>query len=78
MGRCIAQRAQTRSGRPKTYGRRSAAMSLTTFRQRYLKIPARVTLHSRRVWISIAPSAAQLWHNWWDYIQRLGVAPMVN
>jgi len=78
MGRCIAQRAQTRSGRPKTYGRRSAAMSLTTFRQRYLNIPARVTLHSRRVWISIAPSAAQLWHNWWDYIQRLGVAPMVN
>ena len=78
MGRCIAQRAQTAPGRPKTYGRSSAGMSLSTFRQRYLKVTARITLHSRRVWISIAPEAAKLWHNWWDYLQRLGAVPTVN
>ena len=78
LGRCIAERAQTKPGRPKTHGRQSAAMSLRTFRQRYLKVPARVTLHSRRVWISIAPAAAVLWHNWWDYLQRLGSLPMID
>ena len=78
LGRCIAERAQTKPGRPKTHGRQSAAMSLRTFRQRYLKVPARVTLHSRRVWISIAPAAAVLWHSWWDYLQRLGSLPMID
>jgi hypothetical protein len=53
-------------------------MSLSTFRQRYLKVTARITLHSRRVWISIAPATAKLWHNWWDYLQRLGAVPTVN
>jgi hypothetical protein len=76
LARRIAERAQTRRG-PKT-GRPSPTMTLHTFRQRYLKVPARVTLHSRRVWVSIEPSAARLWHNWWDHLQRLDTLPMIN
>ena len=78
MGRRIAERAQTRHGRPRTYGRSSPAMSLHTFREHYLKVPARITLHSRRVWISIAQSTADLWNKWWQYIERLGVVSVVN
>ena len=78
MGRRIAERAQTRRGRPKTYGRSSPAMSLHTFREHYLKVPARITLHSRRVWISIEQSTANLWRNWWQHIERLGAVSVVN
>jgi len=78
MGRRIAERAQTRHGRPRTYGRSSPAMSLHTFREHYLKVPARITLHSRRVWISISQSTADLWNKWWQYIERLGVVSVVN
>ena len=78
QARAVAERAQTRRGRPKTYGRSSPAMSLATFRQRYLKVPARVTLHSRRVWISIAASNAELWRRWWEYVERLGAVSVAN
>lgn len=78
LGRRLAERAQARRGRPKTYGRSSPAMSLRTFRERYLKVPARITLHSRQVWISISPSAAALWSNWWDYLERLGAVSVAN
>jgi hypothetical protein len=53
-------------------------MTIDTFRQRYLKVSARITLHSRRVWASISQTAAQLWHPWWDCIQRLEPVTMVN
>ncbi len=55
MGRRIAERAHTLHGRPKTYDRSSPAMWLHTFREHYLKVPARITLHRRRVWIPIRP-----------------------
>ena len=78
LGRRIAERAQARRGRRKTYGGSSSAMSLHTFRERYLKVPARITLHSRRVWISISQNAAELWNNWWAYLERLGAVSVAN
>ena len=54
------------------------SMTIDTFRARYLKTSARISLHSRRVWTSIAETVAQLWRPWWDYIQRLEAATMVN
>jgi len=73
MGADIASRSLARPGRGK-----APAMTVDTFRQRYLKISARITLHSRRVWASIAETAAQLWRPWWDFIQGLEDVTMVN
>ena len=73
LGATLASRSLARPGRRKT-----PSMTIDTFRQRYLKVSARITLHSRRVWASIAETAAQLWRPWWDCIQRLEVVTMVN
>jgi hypothetical protein len=73
LGADIASRSLARPGRGK-----APAMRIDTFRQRYLKVSARITLHSRRVWASIAETAAQLWRPWWDFIQRLEAVTMVN
>ena len=78
LGGAIAQRAHTQLGRPKIYGRSSATLSVDAFRQRYLKVAARITLHSRRVWVSIADAAADLWRRWWDFVQRLDAVSVVN
>ena len=53
-------------------------MTIDTFRQRYLKVSARITLHSRRVWASIAATVAEWWRPWWDCIQRLEAVTMVK
>ena len=53
-------------------------MTIDTLRARHLKTPARMSLHSRRVWTSIAGTVAQLWRSWWNYIQRLEAVSMVN
>jgi len=73
LGATIASRSVARPGRRKT-----GSMTIDTFRQRYLKVSARITLHSRRVWASIAETAAELWRPWWDCIQRLETVTMVN
>lgn len=70
LGRRLAERAQATRGR--------CTMSLRTFRQLYLKIPARLTLHSRRVWVSIATPVAGLWRELWDDLEQLGAVPVVN
>jgi hypothetical protein len=73
LGVAIASRALTRSGQ-----RNKPVMTIDTFRQRYLKVSARITLHSRRLWASICETAAQLWRPWWDCIQRLEPVTMVD
>lgn len=73
LGAAIASRSTAQPG-----GRKKPTMTIDTFRQRYLKVSARITLHSRRVWASISQTAAQLWHPWWDCIQRLEPVTMVN
>jgi len=78
LGGAIAQRAQRRPGRPRTYGRPAVSLSVDTFRQRYLQVAARITLHGRRVWVSIAEAAADLWRHWWDYLQRLDDVAIIN
>jgi hypothetical protein len=78
LGGAIAARAAVRPGRPRTYGRPSPTLSIETFRQRYLKASARITLHSRRVWVSIADAATEQWRRWWDIVQRLADVSLVN
>lgn len=73
----LHDRAHRRPGRPRKYGRPSTRIALDTVRQWYLKAPARVTLHSRRVWFSIDQKAAALWQCLWQYLQRLGPASVV-
>ncbi len=73
LGVALECRARTRPGR-----RKPPAITIDTFRQRYLKVSARITLHGRRVCASICDTAAQLWHPWWDCIQRLSHVTMVN
>lgn len=73
----LHERAHRRPGRPRKYGRSSTRITLDTVRQCYLKLPARVTLHSRRVWFSICGRAAALWQCLWQYLARLGYAPGV-
>ena len=73
LGAAIACRSLAQPGCRKT-----PSMTIDTFRQRYLKVSARITLHSRRVWASIAETAAQLWRPWWDCIQRLEAVTMVH
>jgi len=73
LGAVIATRSLSRHPRAKV-----PSMRIDTFRQRYLKISAHITLHSRRVWAAISETAAQLWHPWWDCIQRLEAVTMVN
>ena len=72
LGAVIATRSHTRRRA------QAPAMTVDTFRARYLKTSARITLHSRRVWTSIAETVAQLWRPWWDYIQRLETVSMVS
>ncbi len=71
----LHERAHRRPGRPRKYGRASNRINLSSVRQYYLKVPARVTLHSRRVWFSINEKAAALWQCLWKYLDRLGYAP---
>ena len=73
LGAAIASRSTTQPGR-----RKKPVMTIDTFRQRYLKVSARITLHGRRVYASICETAAHLWHPWWDCIQRLSNVTMVN
>ena len=73
LGAVIATRSHTRRRRAQV-----PSMTIETFRERYLKASARITLHSRRVWTSIAETVAQLWRPWWDYIQRLETVTMAN
>ncbi len=65
------------TGRPRKYGRASNRINLESVRHYYLKVPARVTLHSRRVWFSIGERAAALWQCLWKYMERLGHAPAI-
>ena len=73
LGALIATRAHTRHRRAQV-----PSMTIDTFRARHLKTSARISLHSRRGWTSIAETVAQLWRPWWDYIQRLEAVSMVN
>ena len=73
LGATLASRSLARPGR-----RKKPVMTIDTFRQRYLKVSARITLHSRRVWASIEQTAAQLWRPWWDCIQRLDAVTMIK
>jgi len=73
LGALIATRSHSRHRRAQV-----PSMTIDTFRARYLKTSARISLHSRRVWTSIAETVAQLWRPWWDYIQRLEAVSMVN
>ena len=45
----LHEHALRKSGRPRKYGRASNRINLSSVRQYYLKVPARVTLHARRV-----------------------------
>jgi hypothetical protein len=71
----LPERAHRRPGRPRKYGRSSTRITVDTVRRYYLKVPARVTRHARRVWFSINDRAAQLWIRIWNYLNRLGYAP---
>ena len=71
----LHEHALRKSGRPRKYGRASNRINLSSVRQYYLKVPARVTLHARRVWFSINEKAAALWQCLWKYLDRLGYAP---
>jgi hypothetical protein len=71
----LHQRAHRRPGRPRKYGRSSTRITVDTVRRLYLKVPARVSLHARRVWLSINRKAADLWDRIWNYLDRLGYAP---
>lgn len=73
----LHEHAHRRPGRPKKYGRSSARITLATVRQHYLKVAARITLHSRRVCFSIGEKAAALWQCLWKYLDRIGYAPAV-
>ena len=73
----LHEQAHRRPGRPRTCGRSSKRISLDTVRQCYLKIPARVSLHSRSLWLSITQKAAALWQCLWQYLERLGLGPIV-
>lgn len=73
LGALIATRSHTRHRLAQV-----PSMTIDTFRGRYLKASARITLHGRRVWASIAEAVAQLWHPWWAYIQRLEAVTMVD
>lgn len=73
----LHERALRRSGRPRKYGRASNRITLGSVRLYYLKVPARVTLHARRVWFSIGEKAAALWQCLWKYLDRLGHAPAI-
>ena len=56
LGRQAAERAERRPGRPEKKGRSTTALSLDTFRRRYLRVPSRSTFHGRAVGVTIAPS----------------------
>ncbi len=71
----LHERAHRQPGRPRKYGRSSTRITVATARQYYMKVPARVTLHARRVWFSINERAAELWRCIWTYLERLGYAP---
>ena len=71
----LHEQAHQRPGRPKTYGRSSTRIKLSTARQYYMKVPARITLHARRAWFSIGEKAGKLWQRIWSYLDRLGYAP---
>jgi len=72
----LHRQAHRHPGRPRKYGRSSNRIKLSTVRQYYMKVPARVTLHARRVWFSIGGKAAALWERIWSHLDRLGYAPM--
>lgn len=71
----LHEHALRKPGRPRKYGRASNRINLSSVRQYYLKVPARVTLHARSVWFSINEKAATLWQCLWKYLDRLGYAP---
>jgi len=74
----LHERAHRRPGRPKVYGRSSPRITPKTVRQWYLKIAARVTLHGRRVWVSISERAAPYWQQLWTLLDKLGHAPSIG
>ena len=45
--------------------------SLQRFRERLLKVAARVLLHGRRVTVVIAQGAAPLWRSLWEQLAHL-------
>ena len=71
LGRQAAERAERRPGRPKKHGRSTAAMSLATFRRRYLRIPSRVTFHGRSIGVAIGQTIAPLWDRLWRFLATL-------
>ncbi|MDA0337101.1 MAG: IS1380 family transposase [bacterium] len=74
----LHERAHRRHGRPKIFGRSSQRLSPKTVRQLYLNVPARVTLHGRRVWVSISQRAADHWQCLWSFLDRVGAAPVIG
>ena len=78
LGRQAAEHAERRPGRPRKYGRSTAAMSLDTFRRRYLRIPARITLHGRAVGVTIGQTIAGQWHRLWRFLATLNPVDMVT
>ena len=71
LGRQVAERAEARRGRPRKYGRSQAALSLDSFRRRYLRLPSRVTLHGRRVGVILTQGTAAPWDRLWRFLATL-------
>ena len=71
LGRQAAERAEARRGRPRKYGRSTTALSLDSFRRRYLRLPSRVTLHGRRVGVILTQGMAAPWDRLWRFLATL-------
>ena len=71
LGRQAAERAQARRGRPRKYGRSTTALSLDRFRRVYLRLPSRVTLHGRRVGVTLAQAMAAPGYRLWRFLATL-------
>lgn len=71
LGRQAAEQAERRSGRGQKQGRSSPAMSLDTFRRRYLRLPSRLALHGRYVAVTIVQAMAAHWYRLWRFLATL-------
>ena len=78
LGRQAAEQAERRPGRPNKYGRSSPAMSLDTFRRRYLRTPSRITLHGRSVGVTITQAIAAQWYRLWRFLATLNPVDMAT
>ena len=56
---------------PRKYGRSTTALSLDSFRWRYLRLPSRVTLHGRRVGVILTQGMAAPWDRLWRFLATL-------